>query len=469
MGINRTVSRERNRPGRNCKHVATRLRKATAFVSCLAINAFPMATTASAQDRWFALCMSDGPLRIEKVFTTTFFLCAALFLTLFYFVCAIEQTAFGAAFARFLDRCTESVRRYREPLLRAVSAVSFAMLWTDIGPNLTQVSQHFGDLRGSIRDLNLNAIWLPVIQLLIPVYQFMRATLPAAGAAILVLCGYGAVTCGPFHMLDYPVFVGLAVFFLLSVIQTTWAFEFRFDVLRWSVALSLLWPSTEIFVYPSWVARIASAHPELMFGFDVDKVVTAAGIVKFGLAFALFWTPLVRRLAALMLAALFAFAAFYFGRVNGIGPVVIFAILLLVFVDPGRAQPRCRPTLAPLAISGAWLATVFVYAGVHALNHGTRSAVLVAFTGAAAALGFVFFCLMIRSPTTARLPREVLMGGPGNEHESWPASRGSAVSLWDVVPAREHSRRAARSPGAGRDRADTFGRAFSARARTQTE
>jgi hypothetical protein len=447
--MNRTVSPQQ--PGRNCKHVASRLKKATAFVSCLAISMFPMATTASAKDRWFAICnVSDDPLPIEKLFTTTFFLCAALFLTLFYFACAIEQTAFGNAFSRLLDRCTEPLRRYREPLLRAVSAVSFAMLWTDIGPILTQVSQHFGDWRDSIRELNLNAIWMPVIQLLIPFYQIARATLPAAGAAILVLCGYGAVTCGPFHMLDYPVFVGLAVFFLLSVIQTTRVLAFRFDVLRWSVALSLLWPSTEIFVHPSWIAPIATAHPELTLGFDVDTVVTAAGVLEFGLVFALFWTPLVRRLAALMLAVLFAAAAFDFGKVDGIGPVVIFAILLLVFIDPGRAQPRCRPALAPLAISGTWLATVFVYAGVHALNHGTRSAVFAAFIGGAAALGFVFFCLMIRSPTMARLP---LSDGPGNEHESWPASRGSGASLWDVVPARERSRRAAPSPGAAdRDR-----------------
>ncbi|MBO0759158.1 MAG: hypothetical protein J2P54_25235, partial [Bradyrhizobiaceae bacterium] len=437
----------------NCKHVASRLKKATAFVGCLVINVFPLTTTASAKDSWFAVCnVSDNPLPIEKVFTTTFFLSAALFLILFYFVCAIEQTAFGAAVSRFLDRSTEHLHRSREPLLRAVSAVSFAMLLTDSGPILTQISQHFGDWRGFIRELNLNANWLPIIQLLIPVYQFSRATLPAAGAAILVLCGYGAVTCGPFHMLDYPVFIGLAVFFLLSVMQTTRAFAFRFDVLRWSVALSLLWPSTEIFVYPSRFAPFAAAHPELTMGLHVDAIVTAAGIVEFGLVFALFWTPLVRRLAALTLVVLLATAALEVGKVDGMGPVVIFAILLLVFVDPGREQPRCRPTLAPLAISGTWLATVFVYAGVHALNRGTQSAVLASFIGAAAALGFVFFCLMIRSPTATHLPRE-------DEYEDWPSSRRSAESHWDVVPAHEHSRRAAADHRAG-------ARAFSARART---
>ena len=42
--------------------------------------------------------------------------------------------------------------------------------------------------------------------------------------------------------------------------------------------------------YPAWVAAIAVNHPELTLGFDVSTVVTAAGIVEFGLAFALLWT-----------------------------------------------------------------------------------------------------------------------------------------------------------------------------------
>jgi hypothetical protein len=442
MGMDCTVSREHNRPGRNCKHVASRLSKTSAYVGCLVVNMFPMATTAAAQDRWFAVCnVSDDSLPIEKAFTTTFFLCAALFLTLFYFVCAIEQTSLGAALSRVLDRSTEPLRRYREPLLRAVSAASFAMLSIEIG-----ISQIFADLRGSISQLNLSTIWLPVIQLLIPIYQFARATVPAAGAAILVLCGYyGAVSCSPFHMQDYPVFVGLAVFFLLSVIQTAAFREFRFDVLRWSVALSLLWPSTEMFVYPSWIAPIAKAHPELTFGFAVDQVVTAAGVVEFGLAFALFWTPLVRRLAALTLAGLFAAAAFEFGRINSIGQVLIFAILVLVFVDPGRAQPRCRPSLAPLVCSATWLATIFLYAGVHALNHGTKTAVLVSFAGGAAALGFVFFCLRIRSSKIGR-PREVLLDAIESELKRWPTSSPEgAESLWSSTPRADvRPRRAAR-------------------------
>src|SRR4029078_12455556 len=106
-------------------------------------------------------------------------------------------------------------------------------------------------------------IWISAIQLLIPLFLVARATLPAAGAGILVLYGYGAATYGLFHMLDYPVFLGLGIWFATSVSHNSRIVVFRSDFLRWTVAMSLLWPSMEKFVYPAWVAPIAIEHPEL--------------------------------------------------------------------------------------------------------------------------------------------------------------------------------------------------------------
>jgi hypothetical protein len=114
------------------------------------------------------------------------------------------------------------------------------------------------------------------------------------------------------------VFVGLGVFFALSVSQNAKLLAFRFDFLRWTVAGCLLWPSIEKFVYPGWVAPIAITHPEITLGFDVSTVVTAAGVVEFGLSFALFWTPLVRRFAAFALMTVLTAATFDFGKVEGI-------------------------------------------------------------------------------------------------------------------------------------------------------
>src|SRR5262249_17521527 len=107
----------------------------------------------------------------------------------------------------------------------------------------------------------------------------------------------------------------------------------------------------------------------LTLGFDVGTVITGAGVVEFGLAFALFWTPLVRRFAAAALALLLFAATFDFGKMDGIGHLMLIALLLLVFADPGRKQASCHPVVAPLVSGTAMLAVVFLYAGSHALYY----------------------------------------------------------------------------------------------------
>jgi hypothetical protein len=281
-----------------------------------------------------------------------------------------------------LDRWTAPLHQRTDGLLRAVAAVSFTLLWADGDCILTP------ELKGS-------SIWLSAIQVLIPLYLIARATLPAAAAGILVLYGYGAASDGLFHMLDYPFFLGLAAYFALSVSQNAKLRAFRFDCLRWTVALSLMWPSMEKFLYPSWIAPILAQHPELTLGFDVGTVITAAGVVEFGLAFALFWTPLVRRFAAAALALLLFAATFDFGKMDGIGHLMIIALLLLVFADPGRKQASCRPAVAPLVGGTTLLAVIFLYAGFHTLYYGSSpAAVAPLVSGAALALLTVsFLCL----------------------------------------------------------------------------
>src|SRR5215471_9225401 len=326
------------RSGRAVSRAAT----VAIWLGCLVFNAIPLATAASAHVKWFVTCNpSDNPLPLQAVFTPTFWLFSALFVTVFFTACAIEETAIGVFVSRLLDRWTEPLHKRTDGLLRAVAGVSFALLWADGSVILTP------ELKG-------NTVWLSAIQVLTPFYLLARATLPAAAAGILVLYGYGAATYGLFHMLDYPFFLGLAAYFALSVLQNDRLRSLRFDSLRWTVALSLMWPSMEKFLYPGWIAPIVTAHPELTLGFDVGTVITAAGVVEFGLSFALFWTPLVRRLAAAGLALLLFAATFDFGKLDGIGHLMIIAILLLVFADPGRKQARRRAIVAPL-VSGMTL------------------------------------------------------------------------------------------------------------------
>jgi hypothetical protein len=371
--------------------------------------------------KWFVNCnLSDDPLPAQAVLTATFLWFFTLFLILLYLGCVAERTALGANISQVLDRCTAPLHRRADDLLRSVAAVSFALLWADGGLIVTP-------------ELKASSTWLSAIQLLIPMYMFARATLPAAGAGIIVLYGFGVATYGLFHMLDYPVFVGLGVFFALSVSQNARLLDFRFDFLRWTVAGTLLWPSIEKFVYPGWVAPIAIAHPELTLGFDVATVVTAAGVVEFGLSFALFWTPLVRRLAALALMALLTAATLDFGKMDGIGHLMIIAILMVVFARPGDAHERRHPALAPLAGGMTLAAVILLYTGGHALYYGSNSASVASLMSGAALLMLILVCVPGRAQSLFRIAIVDLSRwwpgrDAGNEPRDGPYD--SAVGAW---------------------------------------
>jgi hypothetical protein len=346
----------------------------------LVFGSIAMPAIAVAHVKWFVNCnVSDDPLPLNTVFTSTFFLFLTVFLTVFSVACIAERTRIGAILSGLLDRCTAPLRGRETELLRAVAAVFFALLWAQGRVILTP-------------ELTASSTALSAIQLLIPIYLFNWATLPAAGVGIIVLYGYGVATYGLFHMLDYTVFPGLGIFFILSVSQNPKVLAVRFHFLRWTVALSLLWPAMEKFLYPSWVAAIAIVHPELTLGFPVATAVTASGIVEFGLSFALLWTPLVRRLAALVFMLLLTSATVDFGKVDAIGHSLIVAILLVVFADPEGKPLRCHPAFAPLVSSAALLATIFFYSGGHALYFGSKSPALMPLMSGTALLAFIALC-----------------------------------------------------------------------------
>jgi hypothetical protein len=414
------------------------------FTGCLIVSLPLTCTTATAHVKWFVNCnVSDDPLPAQAVFTPTFFLFFTLFLVVLYVGCTAERTALGASILQLLDRYAAPLHRRADDLLRSAAAVSFALLWADGGLIITP-------------ELKASSIWLSAIQVLVAMYMFGRATLPAAGAGIILLYGYGVATYGLFHMLDYPVFVGLGVFFALSVSQNARLQAFRFDFLRWTVAGTLLWPSIEKFVYPGWVAPIAITHPEITLGFDVATVVTAAGVVEFGLSFALFWTPLVRRLAALALIVVLTAATFDFGKVDGIGHLMIIAILLVVFAHPGGAHDRRHPALAPLAGGIALPAVIFLYTGAHALYFGSKSASVVPLVGGAALLTLVLLCVTGRAQSLLRiavtgLSRWRVSGNAGNQRHDGPyvSSAGGWAGSSDAAPRRRRANASAgiRRPG----------------------
>src|SRR3984957_5063685 len=172
-------------------------------------------------------------------------------------------------------------------------------------------------------------------------------------------------------MMDYPIFLGDAIFLALSGFRMTSFLGVRaLDIVRIGASITLLWASIEKWAYPEWTYPVLYAHQNLAMGLDPRFYMTAAGMVEFGLAFALLWTPLIRRMAAVVLLSMFVSAIFEFGKIDAIGHMVIVVILLAIAAD-GGASPRRSPVMAPICLSVALVVTILLYYGGHALLFGT--------------------------------------------------------------------------------------------------
>ena len=124
-------------------------------------------------------------------------------------------------------------------------------------------------------------------------------------------------------------------------------------LLRWSTGVTLMWASVEKWAYPDWTFPLLGLHPNLGMGFDPIFFLTASGVVEFACAFALVWTPLVRRLAAVALAAIFTSAIVEFGKIDAIGHLPIIAALLAFIAETATVPP---------SLIAAWRRPVYVAA-----------------------------------------------------------------------------------------------------------
>jgi hypothetical protein len=141
---------------------------------------------------------------------------------------------------------------------------------------------------------------------------------------------------------------------------------------RWSAGVTLMWASVEKWAYPEWSFPLLSSHPQMAMGLDPMFFMRAAGAVEFALAFAIMWTPLVRRVGAVILAGMFVSAVLEFGKVDLIGHTLIVAALLGIIVDDGGKRALVRyPWLMPVGYTAALGLFLSLYYVAHALIFGT--------------------------------------------------------------------------------------------------
>lgn len=350
-----------------------RLRHGFAFVGC-----FLLPGVAQAHVKWFCgpIDASVPPVPLGQVLSQLFFTCLIGFAAL---------VAFGGGVDEFLTRILplprEGGRRgvVVDVIVRVGLAIYAVCLWRDLAVVLWA-----DDATGSVLTPEMvnRAHWIGMLQLAIAGMVLVpRLSVPAA-AGLLTLFAIGVARFGPFYMIDYLFFVGLAIYVALGqpalrhhIRLASW----RVSILTGSLSLSLMWTAVEKFLFPQWTIAVLLHHPGITGGFPFPSVATIAGFVEFSLSFYLLvGRAVLVRVAAVLLSGVFVMAMPEFGMVDVVGHIPVLIILVATLLQgETRLQQSVRGQVSGLWASGGAVLVRYVaaltvlmslYYGLHAVS-----------------------------------------------------------------------------------------------------
>ena len=315
---------------------------------------------AAAHVKWFcAYDVAGDPNSLVNVLCPDFELLVGMSVLGLMVGCLLEPTSVGDAMLRALDRTTSWIRDNTETMYRAGVGMFFVAIWSMGGILMTP-------------ELKTNSVVIGFIHLGIAAGVLSRRTMPLSGLGIIAIYGVAIWNYGIFHLADYPIFLGVALYLILTGLQRDLFGARPLDVVRWAAGITLMWASIEKWAYPDWSYPLLEKYPELTLGFSPDFYMRAAGAIEFALAFTLMWTPLVRRIGAIMLSAMFISAVAQFGKIDFVGHSLIIVVLLSIVADRGKTNDELvrYPWLSPVGYASALAVFLAVYYAGHSALFG---------------------------------------------------------------------------------------------------
>ena len=201
---------------------------------------------------------------------------------------------------------------------------------------------------------------LPVvqyIQLALAGFALFRVATPIVGVGIFVLYGLSIYQYGIFHMLDYLIFLGVGVYFLLSGLQGRKWLKIRYVTLFAATGITLLWASVEKWGYPHWTYALLENDPSMLMGMSPQFYMMFAGFVEFNITFVLLSSASsFSRVIALVFQSVFVLAIIKFGLIDAVGHLLIIAILFILVV---RGPTSAREFLV-LSDKSLWTEAYFM-------------------------------------------------------------------------------------------------------------
>lgn len=339
---------------------------------------------AEAHVKWF--CGPIDPLippaPMREVFSALFWTCLLGFAALVG-IGALVDAGLARWSSRGLARPTRSAIApgLVDLVVRVGLAIYAICLWRDIAVVLWA-----DDATGAILtpDLLERNRLVGLVQLAVAGLVLVPRLSLVAGAGLAFLYALGVAKFGPFYMIDYLFFVGVAIYVALgdpALRRFRELAAWRIPIMTGSLALSLMWTAVEKFLFPEWTVAVLLRHPSIAAGFALPSVTTVAGFVEFSLSFYLLvGRPVLVRAAAVLLVAVFVVAMPEFGVVDVVGHIPVIVILAATLIE--GETPLQRRFRGPRSGSGAvasagavlarYVATLVVltglYYGLHAAS-----------------------------------------------------------------------------------------------------
>ena len=318
-------------------------------------------TPAHAHVKWFApYVVGAAPAPISETLGNGWFWTGiVLVLVFFAATVVIERSKAGPAISESLDRATGALWTRNDDFMRAIIGAFFVAIFAVGGVYLTP-------------DLQTPNEWVSWLQLLIALLVFSRKTMTLAAAGIIGLWVIALRDYDFFHLLDYLALgVGVAGYLFFASNPESKYYQHRFAVLRWGVAIALMWSSLEKFAYAEWFYPLVEERPFLTFGMPRDTFIPMAGVAEFTMGFGLLWSALIRRLSAIALIVIFTAAVYPFGRIDLVGHALIMGTLFLIAADPTLSGLNLKGMVPAIgSVPAGLLAALVIIAGSYWTLHG---------------------------------------------------------------------------------------------------
>lgn len=208
-------------------------------------------------------------------------------------------------------------------------------------------------------ELKTTAPWVRWLQVVIAILAIHPRTAILAALGIASLYVFAISQYGWFHLLDYPIFLGVAYYLAAMSVGGDKQRVPALTTLRALTGITLLWGGMEKFAYPDWSFPLLIQRPSLSFGFSPEFYMMSAGFVEFTAAFLVITVALAARVASVVLLLIFVAAIPEFGVIDLVGHAVIIIVLIVLILSNNPIADRLETGRSAKAASALSVALYF--------------------------------------------------------------------------------------------------------------